>query len=87
MQAYLRSASTYFEKASQVVVGGLPTEMNLFCSPLWKVFSVKAAIALGAFIQRPIEVPYLSTVQSASPFCSPSLAWALPLSSALTLSV
>lgn len=54
LQFHLRGAYTYFEKASQVVGGGLPNEMNLLCSSLWKAFSVKAAVALGAFIQRPI---------------------------------
>lgn len=87
MQSYLRGAYTYFEKASQVVGGGLPNEMNLLCSPLWKVFSVKAAVALGASIQRPIEAPHPSVVRPTSPFCSPSLALARPSSSALVLTV
>lgn len=51
-----------FEKASQVVGGGLLNEMNLLCSPLWKVFSVKAATVLWAFIKRLAEASHPSTL-------------------------
>lgn len=62
VQAHLRGTYPCFEKASQVVGGGLLNEMHLLCSPLWKVFSVKAATVLWAFIKRLAEASHPSTL-------------------------